>query len=138
MQGFGALPPGEGVNPDATTPPDPLDAKKIMDDVHRIAEKYDGPPIENVQPFNLAAGVVQKIDYNATPFNSIIVSVTTGTLKVWFGDYTLQAAATAHLNVPSGNAPVQYMFSTNGRIVSFGNDPTAVVNAVGTLWIERL
>jgi len=137
MRGFGALPPGDGVNPDATNAPSQPDFKQAIDDLHRIAVKYDGPPVENVQPFNIAPGQIITVDYSQTPHSSIIVSMESGTLRIWQGTQT-HANAAGHLTFPSGGAPTQLVFSTNGRYYSLGVDPAATGNAVGCFWIERL
>lgn len=142
MHGFGALGadqlPG-GVNPDAVDPTPAEDLATGLKDVHRIAEKYDGQPVEDITIFNLAAGTGTKIDFSQTPFSSIIVSVTTGTVKVMFGDYLNQArsAVTAHMLVPSGGAPFQPLMATLGRVITLLNDPAAASNAIGCLIISR-
>lgn len=137
VRGFGALPRGEGVNPDAVQPPSPVDVGQAIEDVHRIAEKYDGPPVENIQPFNLAAGQTITVDYTQTKHNAIIISIETGTVKLWIGSQTHPNAA-GHLAFPAGGVPTELMMSTNGRYYTLGNDPAAAVNAVGCFWIERL
>src|SRR5712671_3320061 len=130
VRGFGALPSGDGVNPDAVQPPSAPDVSQALDDIHRIAQKYDGPPVENTQPFNIPAGGTITVDYSQTPHNSIIVNIETGTVKLWIGGQT-HPNAVGFLTFPSGGSPVQLMFSTNGRYYTLGNDPAAATNAIG-------
>lgn len=137
MRGFGDL-HGELVDNDAVSAPPVEDLSSGLADLHRIAQKYDGPNVENITPINLAPGKTSKIDFSTTPFNSLIFNVETGTLKVFIGDYQLQPQAVGHMTVPGGGAPVQYMFNTNGRILTLANDPASVATVLGTLIIERL
>lgn len=141
--GFGAISfPGQS-DPDAMPEPEVQDQaqdfSQLVADMHRMAEKYDGQPVEDITIFNIVAGKAVKIDFGQTPFSSFTVSVTTGTVKVMFGDYTQQAAQTltAHFQVPSGGAPFQWIGATLGRIVTLVNDPAAATNAVGCLVISR-
>jgi hypothetical protein len=139
--GFGSIHvPGQS-DPDSMPIPEvaPDPAVASSDYLRRIAEKYDGQPVEDITIFNLAAGKAVKIDFSQTPFSSFTVSVTTGTVKVMFGDYTQQAAQTltGHFQAPSGGAPFQWIGATLGRIITLVNDPAAATNAIGCLIISR-
>lgn len=139
--GFGAIGFPGLADPDSMpTPQAPGNpAVESADYLRRIAEKYDGQPVEDITIFNIAAGKAVKIDFSQTPFSSFTISVTTGTVKAMFGDYTQQAGQnlTAHFSVPSGGAPFQWLGATLGRIITLVNDPTAASNAIGCIIISR-
>ena len=138
--GFGAIGgfPGNVV-PDSMSLPQPPNPQQVGDDLHRIAEKYDGQPVEDVTPFLLAAGQFIKRDFSQTPFSSLVVSVNAGSVEVFFGDYTSPSYSDAvgHFTVPSGGAPWQGLFATMGRIVTVRNRSSAALTAPGCLTIAR-
>src|SRR5689334_237932 len=119
--GFGAIGgfPGNVV-PDSMPSPQAENPRQVADDLHRIAEKYDGQPVEDLTPFNLAPVAFAKRDFSQTPFSSMLVSVAAGTVEVFFGDYSgpSYADTVGHFTVPSGGAPWQPLFATLGRIVT--------------------
>lgn len=137
MQGYADLPHGVPVNQDAVKPAPQPDFQQGLDDLHRIAQKYDGPPVENIQPFNLAPGKTITIDYTQTPHNSIIINIESGTLKLWTGTQ-LAPSAVGYLTFLAGGNPVQLMFDTAGRYYTLGCDPLAPGAALGCFWIVRL
>lgn len=138
---WGSIPFPGLADPDAMpTPQAPGNpAAESTDYLHRIAEKYDGQPVEDVTPFLLAAGQFIKRDFSQTPFSSLVVSVNAGSVEVFFGDYTSPSYADAvgHFTVPSGGAPWQGLFATMGRIVTVRNRSSAALTAPGCLTIAR-
>jgi hypothetical protein len=63
--GFGALTYPGLSDPDAMPMPEGPDPQQASDDLHRLAEKFDGPPIEDITIFNIAAGKAVKLDFSA-------------------------------------------------------------------------
>ncbi len=139
-RGFGAIGgfPGNVV-PDSMPMPTAQDPNQFSDDIHRMVEKYDGQPVEDLTPFNLAPGEFMKRDFSQSPFSSIIVSVNAGSVEVFFGDYSgsQYASTVGHFTVPSGGAPWQGLFATLGRIITVRNLSTAAATAPGCLSIVR-
>lgn len=81
---FGTGPAVEGLIP--PTPPSP---EQGIDDLHRIAEKYDIPPLVQPRTFNLAVAYqATKFDFFQSKVNAIIVTVTSGLVYVFLGDYS--------------------------------------------------
>lgn len=129
MQGYGALPGGygdEGVSPPPANSPEE-ESKAIQ----QIRDKYVIGNLEDPVFFNLTAagspqGNTMRLDYSQMPFNSIIVSVQTGTsVNIWLGDNP--ATGLGHINVPAG-LPMQFMFNPKGRIITIGNPNAAAVS----------
>jgi len=139
----------QGIPP--ATPPSP---QQEQDDIHAIKEKYVGDgaeptTLEDPQVFNLSPGQVQKMfDDPSVVVNSVIVSCSSGTVKVYLKDIgaplnvaviSPQAGAEAHIIVPSGGAAPQYMLTpVKNRPICIGCDPAAAVNAKGCVTIVRI
>ncbi len=151
---FGSSPGPFG---DQGIPPAPTAAEQAAmesGDIHALKIKYvgegsDATTLEDPQVFSLAPGQVQKVfDDPSVIVNSIIVSVETGTLKIWLKDIgaplnvsvgSPRAGDTAHHIVPSGGAAAQYMYgNVKGRAISIGNDPGSAGNAKGCVTLVRL
>jgi hypothetical protein len=132
MRGFGALPGvfgDQGVSPAQAVSQG--DANKAIEE---IRDRYCVPNVEQPNPFNLTATTTpatafQRYDLSQTPHNSFIISLESGSVRVYFGDFGGDVSSTGHLTVPAG-APFQFMLSPKGRVYTVTN-ASATTAAVG-------
>ncbi len=139
--GFGSLAGPELAELDSMPMPEEL-GDPLVDSAQylkRIAEKYDGQPVEDITPFNLTVGASFKRDFSQTPFSSIVVSAATGTVEMFFGDYTQPALnnTVGYYTVPSGGAPFELLLATLGHVVTILNRSSNATGAVGCTTISR-
>ena len=100
---FGTGPAVEGLI--APTPPTPEDA---IDALKEIAEKYCIPPLVQPRTFSLTALQAQKFDFFQSKVNALVITVTTGLVYVFLGDYSsgnLVAPQLPHIAVSAALAP---------------------------------
>ncbi len=102
MPGFGSEPPGRGPRGMRADQPPPSQS----DDLHAIRKRYCGPKTLNVQNLQFAANQGARFDLTGTPVNQVVLTTLTGSLNVYFGDYSNgfgKAAVAAHI---VGNATI--------------------------------
>lgn len=101
---FGTGPAVEGLIPPTLPTPE-----QGIDDLHRIAEKYDIPALFQPRTFNLTAGyMAQKFDFFQSQVNAISITAITGLVYVYIGDYsggTLVLPQLPHFVVSAAIAP---------------------------------
>lgn len=82
--GFGTQPPGRGPRGLRADQPPPDQS----DDIHAIRVRYCGPKTLSPQTFSFAANQGARYDLTSTPLNAIVLTVATGQVNGYFGDYT--------------------------------------------------
>jgi hypothetical protein len=123
MRGFGALP---GVFGDqGVSPPAAISNEEGNRAIKDIRDKYCSPPILQTTPFNLdptttPATAFVKVDLSQSPHNSFIVSVESGSVRIFFGDFGGDVSSIGHITVPAGS-PFQLMKPYAGQIYTIVN-----------------
>lgn len=115
--GYGAV-PGEigdqGVSKELLKE---LNADTMAEDIHAIRLKYVGDDFFDPLPIALAvANASQTIDLLQSPHNSVIISVITGTVNLFVGNYGGVVSAIPHAQFAATGQPVQLMFPKTGRV----------------------
>lgn len=104
MPGFGNEPIGRGPRGLRADNPPPTQS----DDMHAIRQRYCGPKTLSPQPFSFAANQGARYDLTGTPINTIILTVASGQVNGYFGDYTSgfgKAAVLPHIVASGAIAP---------------------------------
>lgn len=94
--GFGIEPPGRGPRGFRADQPPPNQS----DDIHAIRERYCGPQTISPQNLGLTANQAVRFDLTGTKINAFLLTVATGQINAYFGDYTSgngKAAVTPHV-----------------------------------------
>jgi len=113
----GQLVPGAALAPAVGTGDVAVDIAQIARDIHALVEHFVVANLLKETVFNLASGASISVDSQAKRVGSIIVSVRTGTLDVWWRDVTGVAAGTiSHLEFTAVGAPVQIVLPPAERV----------------------
>jgi hypothetical protein len=114
-QAFGTGPKSEGV---VVTPADLLAAQQpvesIAKDIHAIRERYVLQNGIYAVQFTLAASRAMKIDLSQSINNAFTLTVTTGGVNLWFGDYSSvdrQTGSIPHLLLSAAIVPQSQVFA---------------------------
>src|SRR5690349_18277137 len=85
MPGFGAGSSSQGIAY-RRQPGEPVE--RMADSLEALSRQIAGPIQYRATPFNLASGAFTKLDLSNTEVNGFIISVNTGAVNVWLGDFT--------------------------------------------------
>jgi hypothetical protein len=105
----------------------------MSDDIHAIKERYVQPQLFQPASFNLTAaapGNFAKLDLTQMKVNSLLVSPTSGTVNLWFGDYSANLSSPPHAQFVALGAPSQIMIPIGGytfTIASTGGAATVTI-----------
>jgi hypothetical protein len=94
----------------------------MAQDIHAIRERYDQPTSIDSVTFNLLTGVTSKLDRSMTTLTSVMISVITGTVNFWFGDFTTVSGGTPHAQFTATGQPFQMVLPPQGYIFTFQAD----------------
>ena len=112
--GFGTSEPGYGpAGIDIPLPPAESLEGLIAEYLRRIADRYDEPKVLTPNPFSLTAFQAVRIDQQGTKVNGIYLTVTSGVVYGYFGEYTNQngkAPTLPHFCVSAGVVPTTQFF----------------------------
>jgi hypothetical protein len=106
---FGVNPIDEGIEP---RPQIRAPEDRMSEDIHALRERYVQPQLFLPSTFNLTAaapGNFAKVDFSQMKVNSVLVSVISGTVNLWFGDYTANLTSPPHAQFVALGAPSQIM-----------------------------
>jgi hypothetical protein len=81
---------GTGTGPEGVIPEEPLQPEDLINDIREIRKKYVVPGTMNTRDMALTAYQAKVIDMTATPVNAIIVTIASGVVYGYFGDYSSQ------------------------------------------------
>lgn len=91
----------------------------IEQHLDRVEKRYVEDPLAAPNQVNIPGSAVaftNRLDFSTTPHNSLIVSVTAGTLNLMLGDYSgLNQASQPHLQFAAGTV-TQLFFPLQGRV----------------------
>lgn len=97
-----------------------------------LSERYAEPVNFSPQQINIVASGTQftaRLDFSTQPHNSLLISVTAGTLNILVGDYSgVSQAVNPHAQIGAGTTQ-QLFFGLAGRVYTLIN-PSAVTNLV--------
>jgi hypothetical protein len=100
-----------------------------------VSDRYVEDPLLQPQQIFIvgAAGAPSvRIDFSNQRHNSLIISVTTGTLNLFLGDYSgMPQAASPHLQIAAGSTQ-QFFLPLQGRVYTVIN-PSSTVNLTACL-----
>ena len=124
--GTGHQDEGVVVSPqDAEQAQNPLESMAY--DIHQIEQKYVLPPVNFPVQVNLTTNSTLKIDCSQYTTNALLVTVNTGVIFVWLGDFTNAngvAQSFSHMVFSAGIVPVtqviplppsQYIFTVQAN-----------------------
>lgn len=77
---------GTGTEVEGFVPPTPPTPERAGDDLHRIAEKYDIPPLFQPRANHFTAYQARAYNFTNSKVNCIAVTVTSGLVYVFIGD----------------------------------------------------
>lgn len=101
----------------------------------RIDDRYVEPAAFSPQQLNIQGSAVtftQRIDFTTTPHNSLLISVITGTLNLFVGDYSgIGQAANPHMQIAAGTTQ-QLFLPLKGWVYTVVN-PSTTTALLGTL-----
>lgn len=128
--GFGTnrRPEGVEVRPAIRDP-----GSQMAEDIHALKERYVQPQLFQPQTLTLAAsGPAQaaKIDFSQMKVNALLVSVISGTVNLWFGDYTANVSSPPHGQFSALGAPSQLMLPLGGYVFTLASLGGAAVVTV--------
>lgn len=88
---------GTGHGHEGIIPQPPVQPEDMINDIRLIREKYVVPGTMNTRDMALTAYQAKVVDMTATPVNALIVTIASGTVYGYFGDYSSQTG-----NAPNG------------------------------------
>lgn len=108
-RGFGTGQGHEGMIPDP-----PLTPEDMINYLKLISDKYNVPGTLNAVPFDLTANETIRVVCMPSRINSLIVTVISGTVYIYLGDYSVmngKAPAPPHISVSAGVVPTTQQFA---------------------------
>lgn len=108
-RGFGTGQGHEGMIPDP-----PLTPEDMINYLKKISDKYNVPETLQAVDFDLGANEAVRVVCTPARVNSLIVTVISGVVYVYLGDYsgmTGKAPAPPHISVSAGVVPTTQQFA---------------------------
>ncbi len=137
MAGFGSVP---GAPPSGIEVPESLpDPSRALED---IRDRYCLPTVNVPTGFSLGPLIAQRYDYRNQNLNALLITVTSGVLYGYFGDFTTQSGKTPtfpHFVVSSGVVPGSQTFPlppSDGYIITLQEPAGSTV--VGCITAQAL
>lgn len=100
---------GTGQGAEGVAPPPQISPDTMIEDIHRIAEKYDSAPLLQPRTFLLATGYAAKsFNFMQAKVNALVLTVTNGLIYGYFADNssgTGQLPAAPHFVCSAGVVP---------------------------------
>lgn len=99
---------GTGRGNEGLIPQRPATPEDAVDYLKEIRDRYVQPGTLDTRPFDLGANEGLRINMTPAPVNALLITVISGTIFGYFGDYSSQfnrAPAIPHFSVSAGVVP---------------------------------